>query len=117
MAMIEVEVQYRLMSPGGYLYAHIVAIGGNNPGWLIPLRDAIDNIENERCRYYVQGHLPFSRVYVHVVKPDALDRSTWYLRTSPSNVLDNNLLWLPSCPNLLNVLTVPPSGHNRTAQN
>jgi hypothetical protein len=62
MAMIEVEVQYRLMSPGGYLYAHIVAIGGNNPGWLIPLRDAIDNIENERCRYYVQGHLPFSLV-------------------------------------------------------
>ena len=104
MAIPEKEVQYRMMSPGGFLYADIINIGSNNPSWVISRAQAIVDIVNKHCRYYVQGHLPSSRTYVHVAKPDALDRSTWYLRTSHGNISDKSLLCLlgfPSDPNAL----------------
>jgi hypothetical protein len=99
LAIPELEVHYRLMSEGGFLYTHIIGIGGDNPRWERSRAQAIDDIEKKHCRYYVRGHSPFSKIYLHVAKPDWHDRSTWYLRTSSDSILDHNLLWLPSYPN------------------
>jgi TfoX/Sxy family transcriptional regulator of competence genes len=99
LAIPELEVHYRLMFEGGFLYAHIIGIGGDNPHWERSRAQAIDDIEKKHCRYYVRGHSPFSKIYLHVAKPDSLDRSTWYLRTSSASALDDSLLWLPSYPN------------------
>jgi hypothetical protein len=100
LAIPELEVHYRSMSAGYCLHEHIVAIGGNHPHWERSRAQAIDDIENGHCRYYVQGHLPFSKAYLHVAKPNALVRSTWYLSTSSASLLDDNLLWLPGYPEL-----------------
>ena len=90
--MAELRVTCTNRIDPGTLHEHITHIGGS--GWKKTRQDAVREIEGGTNVFYVIDPKNSKRADVRVFTLNG----TKYLRTSPDNDKNDNLLVLPKCP-------------------